>query len=368
MMPPQSQARDRGPDANQGQSRPVTQTSDGTIISTAERSGPSCPPSRLSEISSRPFTAMSAPITQEPRFSDTTYMRPSTAFATSPDLPSSSPLRPPVYFPRPDSSSGATFPPRDRPIASVEHHDTPASRPEIALLYERPNTAELPPRRELPFSRDSLPTSSGSDHNRSSSRPSTALMGPPPLPSRVSDLRPSSARAVSLDGELPPLRQPTIVAETARTISICQRPSSPLPPPTLLPKSEQPIPVHEDRHAYSPASSSPQTYSTFRPTSRSTSRPFTPISNRTPDLSKSTQPKAFTPPATFRDKAQADRTYNPFLSAEDENALKAYAMQSGDGRKAALDDFILRSLDNDDFLKLVEDMEANWARIGLGMW
>ena len=43
-------------------------------------------------------------------------------------------------------------------------------------------------------------------------------------------------------------------------------------------------------------------------------------------------------------------------------------MQSDDGRKAALNDFILKALDSNDFLTLVEDMETNWARLGLGTW
>jgi hypothetical protein len=42
-----------------------------------------------------------------------------------------------------------------------------------------------------------------------------------------------------------------------------------------------------------------------------------------------------------------------------------YAEQSSDSRKAALDDFILKSLDSEDFLKLVQDMEASCARLGL---
>jgi hypothetical protein len=43
-------------------------------------------------------------------------------------------------------------------------------------------------------------------------------------------------------------------------------------------------------------------------------------------------------------------------------------MQSSASRKAALDDFILKNLNSDDFLTLVQDMEANCARIGLDKW
>jgi hypothetical protein len=42
-------------------------------------------------------------------------------------------------------------------------------------------------------------------------------------------------------------------------------------------------------------------------------------------------------------------------------------MQSDEGRRAALNEFIFRQLESDDFLTLVEDMEASWARVALGM-
>ena len=51
-----------------------------------------------------------------------------------------------------------------------------------------------------------------------------------------------------------------------------------------------------------------------------------------------------------------------------ESQLKNYAMQSSESRRAALDEFILKNLDNEDFLTLVQDMEANCARIGLDKW
>jgi hypothetical protein len=42
-------------------------------------------------------------------------------------------------------------------------------------------------------------------------------------------------------------------------------------------------------------------------------------------------------------------------------------MQSAEGRRAALNEFIFQQLENDDFITLLEDMETAWARTGLGM-
>ncbi len=69
-----------------------------------------------------------------------------------------------------------------------------------------------------------------------------------------------------------------------------------------------------------------------------------------------------------RSENRTERALNAFSARDTENALKTYAMQSDDQRRAALDSFIFKSLDSEEFLTLVEDMEVNWARIGLGTW
>lgn len=361
MMAPQSQSKDRGSTANLEPTNTATRP---PVVPSqpAERAGPSCPPSRLSEISSRPYTAISAPAAPEPYYQEANLARPSTAFATTARFPSSSPLNPPIYFQRPDSASEAISSTRDQPLTSIKHHNTSDSRPQSALLYDRPNTAELPPRRELPFSRDSLPTSSGSEANLPSSRPSTALMGPRPLPSRVSDLRPSSARAAGSDKELLPLRQPTIIGEAGRTSPASQRPTSPLthlPSHSRLPQT--PVPT-EGQSSFSRNSSSPEASPgsrMFRPAAR----PLTPVSSDSLNQGPAASPETYSTPSPDRDRTSCDP--NSFFSDDAENQLKMYAEQSSDSRKAALDDFILKSLDSEDFLKLVQDMEASCARLGL---
>ncbi|KAJ8118445.1 hypothetical protein OPT61_g586 [Boeremia exigua] len=373
MMSPQSQSKDRSAAAKSEQQTAGARPPIPQSHSDVERTGPSCPPSRLSEISSRPYTAVSAPTALESRIQESAHARPNSAFASS-DFLSSNPLTPPMYFPRPDSASvvspdySSSFLPHDGSVTTVEHHDVTGARPETALLYERPDTAELPPRRELPFPRDPSPTSSGSDHNRPRSRPSTGFMGPPPLPSRVSDLRPGSARAASSDSELPPLRQPTIIVDSTKKMTVQQRPHTPIPCSRSHSKPAPATAIYEEPQSFSPVSSSPQAYPTPAATSPSARRPFSPLNSDGPNKGSSASPNASASLSASRNKTHVDRMLGSSSFGDTKNALKAYAMQSDDSRKAALDNFILNSLDNHDFLTLVEDMEVNWARIGLGTW
>jgi hypothetical protein len=371
MAPPAPKDRSSTASSDQSQSRASNQPTVPSARTEYQRTGPSCPPSRLSEISSRPYTAVSAPTVVESQIQEAAHARPSSAFPSS-NFAFPNPLTPPVHFPRPDSASvvspdqPTSFPPRDPPVATVEHHEVPAVRPETALLYDRPDTAELPPRRELPFRRDSLPNSSGSDNNRPHSRPSTGFMGPPPLPSRVSDLRPGSARTASLESELPPLRLPTIVTDTTEKTPTKQRPHTPLPPSRGRTKPAQVPTIFEEQHSFTPALSSPQTLPTPVATSPLATRPLSALSSDA--QSRPASPGVFASPPTSASRDRTDHTTVPAFSRDAGNSLKAYAMQSDDRRKAALNSFIFKSLDDNNFLTLVEDMETNWTRLGLGTW
>jgi hypothetical protein len=375
MSPPtQSQSKDRGSTAGSGQSRANSRPAVSPTRSSAQSVGLSCPPSRLTEISNRPYTAVSTPTALGSQTQDAAHARPSSAFPSSSFTPQPNPLTPPMYFPRPDSASvsssdyPSSFPSRDRPLATKEQYDESASPPGTAMLYNRPNTAELPPRRELPFRRDSLPMSSGSDSVRPTSRPSTGMMGPPPLPARVSDLRPGSAHTMSLDSELPPFRQPTIAGETVRPVSpVQQRPHTPMVPTKGCAKLTQATTVYED-HSSFPPTSSPQTYPTPASTSPAATRPLSAISNGTQSRRQSASPGVFPSSPASGGKDRPNYTTAPAILSDSGTTLEAYAMQSADGRKAALNDFIFKSLDSDDFLILVEDMETSWARLGLGRW
>ncbi|KAF2023938.1 hypothetical protein EK21DRAFT_79810 [Setomelanomma holmii] len=365
-----------------------TKSSASPTSSAATRAGPSCPPSRLTEISNRPFTAVTAPTSVESQPQKAAHARPMSAYAghgqsemsRSTHASFDDPLRPPVYFARPDSatsavldlpSASASYQQQERPLQSTESTlYTSSDRPETAMLYNRPDTAEaaLPPRRELPFPRSSLPRSSGSDSPRPSSRPNTSMMGPPPLPARVASLRPPSGRASNQESELPPLPKPTFLATTHQQPSWMQQPPRTPNQDETTPPSAQPF-VHEDQEnclASSSSNFSPLSYKRASTANLPSTRPLSSISNAGQNRRHSTsQSPHSTPPTSDASRnARAGKEMAIPLEFGTDDGLAAYAMQSADGRRAALNEFIFHSLENDNFITLLEDMETCWARIG----
>ena len=353
--------------------------------------GLSCPPSRLSEISNRPYTATNAPTSLESQLQEAAHTRPvsaATGYAREErSTPSafSGPLAPPVYFARPNSATSDMLDHTPYEASFSQHLPTneeaprqSSERPETAMLFNRPDTAEmLPPRRELPFQRLSAePLSSGNDGTRPSSRPSTGLMGPPPLPARVNSLRPSS-RGATKELELPPLPQPTVVSKTARGKQAMQKPPRTPNQDQLTPLRSKTSPMQGVENQ-SPLNSSPLSASSPLSFKRSSStaqalptpQPFGELSNAAQNLrrtmSQSTPATTPTRDTIFQDTtASSDE---PSLATTTEHdGLAAYVMQSDEGRRAALNEFIFRHLESDDFLTLVEDMETAWARAALGM-
>lgn len=55
------------------------------------------------------------------------------------------------------------------------------------------------------------------------------------------------------------------------------------------------------------------------------------------------------------------------LIAGDINNLAAYAVQPREERMAIIDDMICECLGDENFVKLMEDVDQSWRRIGLGM-
>ncbi|KAF2844894.1 hypothetical protein T440DRAFT_461400 [Plenodomus tracheiphilus IPT5] len=359
--------------------------------------GLSCPPCHLAGIVSRPFTASNASMATYTQPQQVTRSRPFSALAgysyANPTAlaTSSDPLTPPVYFPRPSSattdllqqsSSNTNRSPQGHSIMPTLA-DASRSNDECAAVSVLPGSphsveAPLPPRRELPFQRPSAPFSIGSDTARPPSRPPIGLMGPPPLPVRVTSSRPSSAREGALDTELPQLPQPTVVAKPVPQEPIAQK-------PPCTPNTNQHIPtdmgsiLHQAMESPRPSSSSSNTRNSpksspsfLRRTNSVFSSPLEfniSSGNVIQDSQRaSSRSNPTTPPTS--DAMAHDQTVLPSYRPNDDGTfddLRAYVMQPGEGRRAALNQFIFRHLENDDFLTLVEDMETCWARAALGM-
>jgi len=75
-----------------------------------------------------------------------------------------------------------------------------------------------------------------------------------------------------------------------------------------------------------------------------------------------------TPPAsetTYRDRVISELCKTVVVNVNE--GLAAYAVQSDEGRKTALNDFMMQHIDDENFLTLVQDVSTCWSRIGLGL-
>ena len=70
-----------------------------------------------------------------------------------------------------------------------------------------------------------------------------------------------------------------------------------------------------------------------------------------------------TPPTSVAGRGVSMSNPGATTSVNETDQLATYAMQSDEGRRAALNEFVYRHLESDDFLTLVQDMEATWARV-----
>lgn len=358
----------------------------------------SCPPSHLADFTSRPFTASDASVSMHTPLQEAAPSRPFSAipghnYADSiiPG-PSSGALTPPVYFARPSSATtvllqqsltNATLSPRGDSFTSVleDAARNSGSYTDVSMPPNSPHSIEasLPPRRELPFQRSSAPPSSGSDTFRPPSRPSTGLMGPPPLPVRVNSLRPASARDGAMETDLLQLSLPLLSTKFGSRQQAAKKSPPPHTPDTSQNEcldlrhfshrdieSQRPSTLSSHNSAFPGPSPSliRRSNSVFSTVGVSDSPGSVPQGSRqatllntpaTPPTSETMQHKHSVP--------SASRTVNDC----DVDGLRAYTMQSEDQRRTALNEFIFQYLENDDFLTLVEDMEACWARVALGM-
>ncbi|KAF2798469.1 hypothetical protein K505DRAFT_414330 [Melanomma pulvis-pyrius CBS 109.77] len=352
---------------------------------------PSFPPSQLADIpnpsctagfvSLQPVAMLSSSGTQS---QETSAIRPASAYTVS----HSDPLIPPEYFSRPASSSSIltlpssntavaipgrpTFSNLSLPSSSTattkrdhrtesstikENTTASASRPGSAMLYVGPDTSDIviPPRRELPFGRSTSPKSSDSDKSLSATRALSSTMGPPSLPSAKRTVRrPTSGRSEAL--AMPPLPQPTIIEGTENQMHVGTSPGRSLS-------------RGSDRSLLSQSSILEKT-KIKAATPRSLGRtPHLGEINGATQNSQRLQPQdVSTLPAsdTFYQDRVASELYNT-VAANGNDGLAAYAIQSEEGRKTALNDFMMQHIDDENFVTLVQDVSTCWSRIGLGL-
>lgn len=335
-----------------------------------------CPPSRLADISARPYTALNAPTAVESRVQEALRERPCSAMdsfkpATSPSASAlSGPLAPPVYFARPTSATSSILgrffdsgreSPRDDSSSSAGPADVTARR---SSHLDRPTSADmlLPPRRELPFQRSSLSSSPESDMSRPLIRLSTERMGPPPLPSRIADLRSSSRHGWDQESNLPPLPQPTLVPESTH-----RSPSTPTYTSAINTQSGHDCADNrfQNRAATISPASSPSSLNMSSTSALPTPRPSSSGHFHQPlNLPRISDQE---PMSASNDPRLKNSNYPPLNGSYPSDDLTEYAKLPGDSRRASLNEYIYHQLQSDSFLLLVEDMETCWARITSGV-
>lgn len=358
---------------------------------TALGGGLSCPPSRLAEISIRPYTAVNAPSTLESHLQGASNARPISVHAGYSNGNSRTtvslvdPLEPPVYFDRPSSTTSETLhntsnasisQSRDHSTSNIKETKRDSSElAETATICSNHLAAAepmLPPRRELPFlPRSSLPRSVGSDSARPPSRPLTGSMGPPLLPARVASLRPSSSLGLSYEAELHPLARPSVLAQsTSGASAMHQLPQMSNQDHCILLTPGSPFSQGDNQRL---SSSSPATSPLLFKRANTTAVPSLPPLG-TPR--SATQKLRWTIPQTIpaapptSEATCRDPTVPGVVSElrmDRNDRLKAYIAQPKEERRAALNEFIFRHLESDDFLTLVEDMETCWVKVALGI-
>ncbi|KAF2276690.1 uncharacterized protein EI97DRAFT_417634 [Westerdykella ornata] len=374
--------------------RPSTASVQSTGQST-RYSGATCPPTRLAEISNRPSTALATAYVSPtvPKVSSPTASRPTSGSTSGGIIPQrypvtsgsylANPLEPPEYFPRPDSSSSSLGRPcssasRDpAPVfQTVEEHSTFPTVPSSATMlstHRKVTESALPPRRELPFARSSPPKSSGSDTARPLSRPSSGNMGPPPLPapSQLPGRTPSFGQRHGREATTSPAPHHAPVAVTSKftrprsaSSGFSTSPSAlnlpPLPQPTFVGSTVGKLHRNNSSPVSYDMTTDPQN-TDCRGTTSSTAQNAFPPSPCFPPTPGS-GPGSDSP---YQDRAIA-QIFQAF-HARTGDALASYAAKSDDDRRAILNDFMMKCIDDDSFLTLVEDVSTCWARIGLGL-
>lgn len=354
-------------------------------------------PSTIS--SSNTTTRKSSPLARNP-FPGTNIspnslaMYPSTDMCDRPQHPetgsfSFNPIVPPEYFQRPDSSGPGIPHPSDDASASrtgqfvtPEYSHTTDMSSSPATL--RPRSEDmLPPRRALPFSHSLSKSSSNIESAESLNRPftsplslkpsaskgicpsgraSSGSMGPPPLPSpsvvtRSNTTRPNPIR------DMTNTLVPTFTLEVAEPPhpSSSSRPSSaalpelpPLPTPTFI---EEPRDV---------ANTTPSSRTLDFETRRD-GLPFSELSTGAKTMQSSPPPSAAAPRPDLPDHDRLFQELHKETSGIANEHLKSYSARTAEERREILDDFMMNLIDDDDFLKLVEDVSTCWTRVGLGL-
>lgn len=264
--------------------------------------------------------------------------------------------------------SGSDVTPRATTLCGDEIRPA-SSAPEIGSI--RPFTAPgslsqmLPPKRILPF-----PIKSTKPSIRTSETSSTLLLEPPSeaaqSPVAAATIKKPRAKKI-----LPP-------KAGAKKTTEAQDPIPPHENTRTLPYAEVtciPSTPEESLNVSEPESSGAHLLKQTTMTGPKT-KPATKVTQcaSLPKVSTTTPPKIFDgiEPAEFIARLdQWVREHKPLAAPQQHRTnlddLAAYAVQSKEDRMTVIDDMLCECLGDENFLKLLEDVDQSWRRIGLGL-
>ena len=295
---------------------------------------------------------------------------------------------------RSGESSSSTFAATD-PITHLSEEPHLGARDEKTAQGARPSTSsslvfpetlehEIPPRRELPFPR---PDSRRSGSDTAGSRPRSALTLPPLPKQRLSTSsandtriaiaqRPiSSARPQTSSPLKRALDQTDDSAEGIRRPNTASpsKPTSPIQMSSPQAPAKKPSRMEEllDARRRSLEKSSPSKATrqdSLADAPGEDGDAFLGVDHLPPE--RPILGQANMPPVQHASTAQ-EETANAYAAVSSatqrDDSLARYANQSSQDRQAALDEFMVRNLENPDFTKLCRDVENCWRRIALGL-
>jgi hypothetical protein len=149
--------------------------------------------------------------------------------------------------------------------------------------------------------------------------------------------------------ELPPLPTPTIVSQQVYQGSSALKHAETRPSSSDTISSSTTFPRNTGKGKMHP------------PVPTSFSRAQSSLHNMSPNIS------ATDPASDDASQYGVQRSASSLPRSNEDDNLSAYVQQPDEERRVALNEFLFNHLENNDFLTLVEDMEACWARATLGM-
>ncbi|KAK3678508.1 hypothetical protein LTR78_001805 [Recurvomyces mirabilis] len=243
-----------------------------------------------------------------------------------------------------------------------------SARPSTAATTLPPEHYELPPPRVLPFKRPSSKSSSAGSKTAKSTKPAMVMPRlPVPAAAKSSVAVTSEIAAPQSSYKQVASTRPATSSPLKRTMDAASSTETELTSsPSKKPRTSHP--TNPSDQILRKPSGMQQLLTNHKPLPSKSPNSTIPRLNSLADAPHEIDENPPHPPSKHRmtqnmpSKPPAQPTRH-----DTETSLEEYATQSLPDRQAALEDFMMRNLENPAFTKLCEDVENCWRRIALGL-